>query len=83
MTREQFTDEIHAGASIMGVDLNDLALDRLYLYYKELGRWNPRVNLVSRQQHDWLKIHFLDSLAALSLGLIGNVFSRPRHAHPP
>ena len=71
MTRKQFAEKISSGADIMGVPLDDQALDRLFVYYNELQRWNRKVNLVSRQEHDWVRIHFLDSLAALGLGLLG------------
>ena len=54
----------------MGVNLDEGALDRLFIYFTELQRWNLRVNLVSRQNHDWLRAHFLDSLAPLGLGLL-------------
>jgi len=55
---------------MMGVDLPKKAVDHLFLYFTELERWNRKVNLVSRQQHDWIRIHFLDSLAPLSLSLL-------------
>jgi len=71
MTKEQFVKDITTGAEAMGVELDEQALDRLFIYYTELERWNRKVNLVSRQQHDWIRIHFLDSLAPLGLGLVG------------
>ncbi len=71
MTKEQFVKDITTGSEAMGVQLDEQALDRLFIYYTELERWNRKVNLVSRQQHDWIRIHFLDSLAPLGLGLVG------------
>jgi 16S rRNA (guanine527-N7)-methyltransferase len=71
MTKEQFVKDITTGAEAMGVELDEQALDRLFIYYTELERWNRKVNLVSRQQHDWIRIHFLDSFAPLGLGLVG------------
>ncbi len=71
MTREQFIHDLNTGAEEMGVQLDKQAGDRLFVYFSELERWNRRVNLVSRQQHDWIRIHFLDSLAPLGLGLVG------------
>jgi len=71
MTREQFITDLASGSGAMGVHLNDLALDRMFLYYTELQRWNRRVNLVSRKEHDWIRVHFLDSLAALGFNLLG------------
>jgi len=70
MTREQFIKELTRGAESMGLPLNSSAVDRMFLYYSELQRWNRKVNLVSRQRHDWIPIHFLDSLSALGLGLL-------------
>jgi len=71
MIKEQFVKDITTGSEAMGVQLDEQALDRLFIYYTELERWNRKVNLVSRQQHDWIRIHFLDSLAPLGLGLVG------------
>lgn len=71
MTREQFIRDIASGARALGVDLSEQEKDRLFLYYTELERWNRRINLVSRQRQDWIRAHFLDSLAALGLGLLG------------
>jgi len=71
MTREQFLSELNAGARAMGVPLSDHAGDRMFVYFSELERWNRKINLVSRQQQDWMRVHFLDSLAALSLRLLG------------
>jgi 16S rRNA (guanine527-N7)-methyltransferase len=69
MTREKFIHDLTTGAEAMGIQLDDQAIGRLFVYYSELERWNQKVNLVSRQQHDWIRIHFLDSLAPLGLGL--------------
>jgi 16S rRNA (guanine527-N7)-methyltransferase len=71
MTKEQFIRDLTAGADAMGIHLAEKALDRLYIYHTELERWNRRVNLVSRQQHNWIRAHFLDSLAPPGLLLIG------------
>ena len=71
MTREQFFERIVSGAEAMKVDLNKVALERLFIYFTELERWNRKVNLVSRQRQDWISIHFLDSLVPLGLGLVG------------
>jgi 16S rRNA (guanine527-N7)-methyltransferase len=70
MEKETFISRIARGAESMGVALDDLALDRLFIYYTELERWNSNINLVSRQRTDWITIHFLDSLAPLGLGLV-------------
>ena len=70
MNREQFINELTAGAGAMGILLDEKAKDQLFIYYYELERWNRKINLVSRQQHDWIRIHFLDSLAPLGLDLL-------------
>jgi 16S rRNA (guanine527-N7)-methyltransferase len=70
MTREQFLQDLKAGAEAMGVPITDEAAGLFFVYYSELQRWNRRVNLVSRQNHDWVRSHFLDSLAPISLGLL-------------
>jgi len=71
MTREQFIHDLTTGAEAMGIRLDEQAKSRLFIYYTELERWNHKVNLVSRRPHDWIRIHFLDSLAPLALGLLG------------
>ncbi|UCG38607.1 MAG: 16S rRNA (guanine(527)-N(7))-methyltransferase RsmG [bacterium] len=71
MDREQFIRHISSGAAGMGVELDGQALDRLFLYFAELQRWNRKINLVSRQEPDWIRVHFLDSLAPLGMGLLG------------
>ena len=71
MTREQFIHDLITGTEAMGIQLDERAKERLFIYYTELERWNRKVNLVSRRPHDWIRIHFLDSLAPLALGLLG------------
>ena len=71
MTREQFIHDLTTGAEAMGIRLDEQAKSRLFIYYTALERWNHKVNLVSRRPHDWIRIHFLDSLAPLALGLLG------------
>lgn len=70
MNKDTFITQISDGAEVMGIHLHNLAKDRLFMYYSELQRWNKKVNLVSRQQGDWIRTHFLDSLAPLSLNLL-------------
>ena len=69
-TEERFKKELGAGAGLMGIRLEEETLDRFFLFSFELGRFNARVNLVSRKKPDWVRTHFLDSLAPLSLGLV-------------
>lgn len=54
----------------MGVHLDDAAQEKLCLFYSELVKWNRRINLVSRNEPDWVRVHFLDSLAPVALGLL-------------
>ncbi len=54
----------------MGVILAEEAASQLFIYYTELQKWNKKVNLVSRKQPDWVRIHFLDSLVPLAMGLV-------------
>jgi 16S rRNA (guanine527-N7)-methyltransferase len=68
--KNQFLHDLSSGAAAMGVQLSEETCERLFLYYYELQRWNHRMNLVSRREPDWLRVHFLDSLAPLSLGLM-------------
>jgi len=71
MEKYTFISKISDGADAMGVALTEVAKERLFIYYTELKRWNRKINLVSRRQHDWISIHFLDSLVPLGLGLLG------------
>ena len=71
MIKEQFIHELTIGTEAMDIQLDELAKDRLFIYYTELERWNRKLNLVSRRPHDWISIHFLDSLAPLGLDLLG------------
>lgn len=58
------------GAATLNVPVGEGAAEKLFLYCRELERWNRRVNLVSRKQPDWVRVHFLDSLVPLSMGLL-------------
>jgi 16S rRNA (guanine527-N7)-methyltransferase len=71
MDEQTFISKMTEGTRAMGIQLDERAIDRLFIYFNELERWNRKINLVSRQQHDWVRIHFLDSLAPLGLGLLG------------
>lgn len=70
LSHDRFSQALLAGAALLPVDLNLSAVDLLYSYYVELVRWNRRINLVSRRQHDWIGTHFLDSLVPLGMGLV-------------
>jgi 16S rRNA (guanine527-N7)-methyltransferase len=70
MTRDRFINDLTKGSAEMGVRLDEEAKEKFYLFYSELKRWNIRINLVSRNEPDWVRAHFLDSLAPLGLGII-------------
>jgi len=59
------------GLAIMGLSLENQpeALSRLSRYFRELKKWNSRINLVARTLDDQqiLEKHFLDSLSLISL----------------
>ncbi len=66
----EFKHQLETGAAALGIRLKDGTLNKFSLFYAELVRFNEGVNLVSRKQQDWVKIHFLDSLAPLALNLV-------------
>ncbi len=70
ITRQQFMDDLGTGAAAMGVRLEDGILERFFRYQSELERWNSSINLVSRREPDWIRVHFLDSLAPVGLGFV-------------
>ncbi len=69
-TEAEFKSSLSAGARALGVTVDQKALQLLFRYHSELQRWNRRINLVSRKQLDWVRIHFLDSLAPVAMGLL-------------
>ncbi len=50
-------------------ELDSEALERLFVYFKELKRWSQRMNLIAKRATDVeiLEKHFLDSLTLLPL----------------
>ncbi|MCK5340557.1 MAG: 16S rRNA (guanine(527)-N(7))-methyltransferase RsmG [Desulfobulbaceae bacterium] len=61
-TREILT----SGLDIMGIAVDDPAIDRLCRYYEELAKWNLKMNLVAKASaQEILENHFLDSLTLL------------------
>jgi 16S rRNA (guanine527-N7)-methyltransferase len=69
MQAEPFAAAVRAGARTLGVAVERDQLEHLYAYFRELRRWNAKINLVARDTSDEEVIdrHFLDSLAVLSL----------------
>jgi 16S rRNA (guanine527-N7)-methyltransferase len=70
MEKSAFMPKMIDGADSLGIALSEEAADRLFIYHSELEKWNRKVNLVSRQQADWVRVHFLDSLVPLGMGLV-------------
>lgn len=59
------------GAAAMGIDLDDLALERFETLYHMLTETNKHMNLTAvTEENEVCDRHFLDSLAPVSLGLL-------------
>src|SRR5438046_1002884 len=59
---------LSAGASALGVFLDDVTLGRLGRYFDLLLQWNRRINLTAiTEPAQVIDRHFLDSLALLAL----------------
>ncbi len=58
---------LEAGAEKLGLHLHDEAVDRLYIYFRELRRWNRKMNLIAKGSSGKriIENHFLDSLTLL------------------
>ncbi|MEK6617425.1 MAG: 16S rRNA (guanine(527)-N(7))-methyltransferase RsmG [Nitrospirota bacterium] len=60
----RWTELLTAGASELGVTLTDRQVTELFVYGRELNRWNEKINLTAiRQDKEVAVKHFLDSLA--------------------
>jgi len=58
-----FVDVLVEGASTFGIEFNESQVLAFSSYYRELDRWNQKVNLISAQGAKEIAIkHFLDSL---------------------
>jgi len=65
-----FIEGLRGGCRAMGLpELDDEALNRLFVYFKELKRWSQKINLIAKKATDTeiLEKHFLDSLTLLPL----------------
>lgn len=69
MNYREFEKLVCQGCTGYGVDLDRLAVEKLYLYFQELKRWSQKVNLIARETADRAIVenHFIDSLALLML----------------
>lgn len=70
METEEFIKSLKQGAKELGIELNPEQLDQFVAYFRELEKWNRNINLVSRKEHDWTRVHFLDSLVPLGMNLV-------------
>ena len=67
---KDFMRQLGAGIDSLGLpELDDAALQRLYIYFKELRHWSRKINLIAKKATDTeiLEKHFLDSLTLLPL----------------
>jgi len=65
-----FIERLQRGCNAINLpELDNKALDRLHVYFKELKRWSQKINLIARKatNSDILEKHFLDSLTLLPL----------------
>ena len=71
MTAEgfDFREQLQQGCSSLGIVLDAEAVERLFVYFTELRRWNKKVNLIAKgtAEAEILENHFLDSLTLLPL----------------
>ncbi len=70
MKEKVFKKSLKRGATDLGVELDSTQLQQLTVYCRELEKWNRNINLVSRKEHNWTRVHFLDSLVPLGMGLL-------------
>ncbi len=64
-----FREQLQLGCDSLGIMLAPEAVERLFVYFTELTRWNRKINLIAKGTPDAeiLEKHFLDSLTLLSL----------------
>ncbi len=65
--KNDFHTLLASGLDELGIEIENDAYDRLFLYFSELKKWNKKVNLVAKRtsDDDLVANHFLDSLALL------------------
>ena len=57
---------LRTGAKELGLELTTEQILAIFLFMKELNKWNRKINLTAiRDEHDIIKKHILDSLAYL------------------
>lgn len=64
-----FSTVLEQGCRKLHLDPGGEAIDRLAVYYEELGRWSRKTNLIGKQQggRQIIENHFLDSLLLMPL----------------
>lgn len=64
-----FRTQLQKGCRILEIGLEQEAVERLFVYFTELGRWSKKINLIAKGTGDAeiLENHFLDSLTLLPL----------------
>jgi 16S rRNA (guanine527-N7)-methyltransferase len=64
-----FREQLRLGSSSLGIVLDAEAVERLFVYFTELVRWNRKINLIAKgtAEEEILGNHFLDSLTLLPL----------------
>lgn len=64
-----FREQLLQGCSLLEIALDAEAVERLFLYFTELTRWNRKINLIAKgtPEAEILENHFLDSLTLLPL----------------
>ena len=67
--RFDFREQLQQGCSSLGIVLDAEAVERLFVYFTELVRWNRKINLIAKgtAEEEILESHFLDSLTLLPL----------------
>src|SRR5690242_5276062 len=62
----QGLQDLHDGAHALGIELDDRQLDRFARYASLLEEWNAHLNLTRIPPHEYVPLHFLDSLTIAS-----------------
>lgn len=69
MTEETFAELLKNGLGQLDIKIDDPAVERLEVYFRELKKWGRKINLISMGGDDRqiIESHFIDSLALLPL----------------
>jgi 16S rRNA (guanine527-N7)-methyltransferase len=70
MNRDEFIRALLLVLENSHLQLEEHAVENLYVYYRELFVWNDRINLISRKDEDrFMERHLVDSLCVLKLNI--------------